>query len=657
MDNTLHYAEIEVYSVNYESDDTVYFNGTVKELDKEKSNFKCKFSYYCDESEKTEICKGDVISAAIKFCKFEKTASFDEEKYCKSLGIYNNAYIDTDYPVTVLYTQNYPVKNAFEMIRGICRDLFLRYTSDISEPLLVSLVTGDTSELSDSVKRDFSRLGISHMLAVSGMHLSVIMSLFGAFSDSFDISRRNKSLFVILVCSFYIILAGMSASILRSGVMFILMNSAFFFKRESDSITSLFAAVALIVLVSPSAIYDIGLILSFCATFGIVLILPGFQKRIFNKTGLRGKFLKIIVLPIFTTLAALTFSLVPLLLYFDEYPLLSVLANLLFCPFITAILTLIPIFLIFGWLWPVAFGIGAVLDILTRALLFLVELVAGFEKLTLSTAYPFVLLTLVLYICIMLSAFIFNKRRLFLVSYLIWFCVFIISSAVYGFFVDDFSCVYSVYKSNDSIVLRDKRTAVYFEFGNNTKGSANESFTRMNDSLYSTELDAWVVGAYSENLCATMQKYLQNKYIKTVFLPVPENDVDQVMAEDIIYYADKECCDTEFFKYGEAFDVCGFSVFIAYPEGYCQKNVYSAYISSDNRKIAYYSLGYFDYSSSIYDADTVFMGSNGTRKKLQNYPIFDCDTLVISEKNSSFAENIKDNKRVLLNENSNFYIE
>ena len=655
-DNEIHSGELEIYQITYKSDELCYFNAKVSEVDGNKTDFKCKFTCY---SLQTEFEVGDTIKAEFKFSEFdEANGSFDEKSYAASLGIFNCAYIDKENSVEKLKSSDLLISDGVDTVRKYCSNLFKRYTSKESAPLLISLSTGDRSNLRDSQKRDFSRLGISHMLAVSGMHLAVIMSCIGTFTTALNLSKRNSYIFVVAICIFYILLTGASASVLRSGIMFIFMRLAYFFKRQSDSLTSLFLAVSLIVIVSPSSVYDIGLILSFSATFGIIVIMPAFQKLAAdgdNKLGLIFK--KLVGVPVATTLSALSFSLLPMLINFDEFSLVSVIANLLLNPFITIILALIPVFIMFSWFEPFAYGIGALLDVISKAFLETVEYISGFENLTVSTAYPFIAITVIVYVLFIIVSVFIKKPKLYIAGYLAWFLVFSLTCSVYSFCFSDGSFVYYSEKGNDAILIRNQKSSVYLDFGNISKSAASKSFELLNYDMYSTELDAWLVSSYTGNEIVTLRDYLGLKYVNTVYLPVPGNDNEAVCAEEILYYAMQENTNVVFFEYGEVFEVCGSDILIDIHTNEKNKRIFSANIIYNDKSIAYYPLGYFDVCDVIYNADTVFIGCKGVENNQSVLPVFECEKLIYSDKNSSIIENIDSEKSICINKKYSFYKE
>ncbi len=140
-----------------------------------------------------------------------------------------------------------------------------------------ALLLGDRSNLEDSIRRDFSRAGISHLLAVSGLHMTL---LFGLLALILRLLRTPKRLRVILlglgVCG-YLVLLGFPPSATRAAIMLGVTFLSYLASGQADPLTSLGLAGALILAVTPYAVADAGFWMSFMATFGLVTIMPLMQ--------------------------------------------------------------------------------------------------------------------------------------------------------------------------------------------------------------------------------------------------------------------------------------------------------------------------------------------------------------------------------------------
>ncbi len=139
--------------------------------------------------------------------------------------------------------------------------------ADVS-PFLQAILCGDRSELDAGARHDLTAAGLSHIIAVSGMHVAILMSALVLL-----LGRNSKlgSLIGIAVLLFFVFLTGASASVVRAAVMLILMLLAPLLKRESDTPTNLGHAALMILACNPWTVADAGFQLSFLAMTGLLL--------------------------------------------------------------------------------------------------------------------------------------------------------------------------------------------------------------------------------------------------------------------------------------------------------------------------------------------------------------------------------------------------
>lgn len=143
-----------------------------------------------------------------------------------------------------------------------------------------ALLLGDRSELGDSISDDFSALGISHIVAVSGLHLGIITAVVSFLLRRLHVPNAPSIIVTAVFALLFAALTGFSSSVLRSALMLMIASSARMGGRSGHMPTSLASAVALIILFRPCAVLDVGLVLSFSSTFGIAVIGAPLCRRI-----------------------------------------------------------------------------------------------------------------------------------------------------------------------------------------------------------------------------------------------------------------------------------------------------------------------------------------------------------------------------------------
>ena len=247
------------------------------------------------------------------------------------------------------------------------RDCIARrfYTVSDRGDLYNCLFLGRRGLAPDGIASDFRSLGITHMLAVSGLHVAAMLA--GAEFVMSRLFGRRKFVFAILAVSalFYMALAGFSGSVVRAAIMYFIMSSGRLFSMRSDSITGLSLAVYLILFASPYAVFDIGFLLSASAAAGIILIGAPFArmltKRAENRNG-AVKALFYVVSGFAVTLSALVFTLPVAAASYGKAVFVSLLANLLVAPFIMILLYACPYLLLLSFIPYAGRAAGAFCD-------------------------------------------------------------------------------------------------------------------------------------------------------------------------------------------------------------------------------------------------------------------------------------------------------
>lgn len=131
--------------------------------------------------------------------------------------------------------------------------------------LLQGILTGDKSDLNDALYTSFRRSGLAHLLAVSGLHVGFLTGMIYLLPG-----QKKRRIFVaipLMVC--FALMTGGQSSVWRAVVMGSLLLAAPLFGRETDSITSLSAALLVLLMPNPYAIFNVGLQLSFAAVAGL----------------------------------------------------------------------------------------------------------------------------------------------------------------------------------------------------------------------------------------------------------------------------------------------------------------------------------------------------------------------------------------------------
>ena len=191
----------------------------------------------------------------------------EENSYYTSRGIFLTADIRVEscYRVPSVPLRYFPQR----LGRGLRLAVERLFTGE-ERGLLLALLTGDKSGISDSLYHDFSRAGTAHLMAVSGLHVGFLTGILYLLPGN----RRRRGLVGIPVLACFALLTGGQPSVCRAVAMASLVLLAPAFYRESDGVTALSFALFLLLLRNPFSAQSAGLQLSFGAAAGLILIQP-----------------------------------------------------------------------------------------------------------------------------------------------------------------------------------------------------------------------------------------------------------------------------------------------------------------------------------------------------------------------------------------------
>ena len=222
-------------------------------------------------------------------------------------------------------------------------------------PIAKALLVGYKQDLDSESKTAFARAGLSHIMAVSGLHVGFIIAPFWVIIPYFWTKKHGSKIglgVLILILLTYAGITGFSPSVMRASVMAGFLTYGKLFHKINDSINLTAAAAIVLLIIDPSQIFDIGFQLSFSAVLIILLILPVIQNLLpyWIRIKWYGKPLMVVIVSL-----VVQFGLYPLqVYYFGEISLVSPLANALFVPFLGLIVPISLIALILTAFVPIA---------------------------------------------------------------------------------------------------------------------------------------------------------------------------------------------------------------------------------------------------------------------------------------------------------------
>ena len=341
---------------------------------------------------------GDRLSFS---CKLKAPKDRDDFSYSRYLARYNIYSICYFPPIS----QSRPalrqtlMENFFGRIYQLkiySRRLINRGLPEPEASLANGMILGDQKSLPTDLRTDFSRAGLSHIIAISGMNITIIAMFLSWLMLALGLSRPAIFYFVSVLIILYIILIGAPASAVRAGLISCLMLLATRLGRLSKISNALLLAAAVMLLFSPRLLRDdLGFILSFLAIFSLVFFYEPLDQRLAAISG--GRF-NVLRQAVSLTLSAQILTWPVMAYNFSQISLVAPLANL------AALWTLPPLTAAFFVLLPLAGIVPAAatflflpVRLILKYLLLLVHYLGGWQFAVIRLDFKYPLLIVVYY--------------------------------------------------------------------------------------------------------------------------------------------------------------------------------------------------------------------------------------------------------------------
>lgn len=203
---------------------------------------------------------------------------FDYKAYLKSKGIYGIIEID-NFKLISSNKISY-LENVFNTIQKSIKTNFFKILKPDEAALCVGILVGERDNISEKTENNFKMSNLTHMLAVSGSHITYIISGLALLLGK--TSKRFTKIFTILFLLFFMALTGFTASVIRASIMGILILIASILHRKSDTINNLGISSLIILINNPYVITDLGFLLSYAGTIGIIFLGSPITQRLYN---------------------------------------------------------------------------------------------------------------------------------------------------------------------------------------------------------------------------------------------------------------------------------------------------------------------------------------------------------------------------------------
>ncbi|MDO9515901.1 MAG: DNA internalization-related competence protein ComEC/Rec2 [Syntrophales bacterium] len=278
---------------------------------------------------------------------FNNPGGFDYERYLLYRGISLRGYVSRPSDIVIIRESagDY-LRTRIERYRSLLRGLIRESAPSPEGGVLQALLLGEKEGIPEDIIRDFNRAGVSHILAISGLHVGIIAFISFAIIKiimrsseylllRFNIFKVSALLSVIPVIG-YAFIAGLRISTIRAAIMILCYLTALLAGRGRDLLNILAFAAFLILVINPASLFDVSFQLSFTAVAAILLAVPALGSMIPKPDGggiLRRGMTSVLLFTL-VSLAAVIGTAPLIALYFNRISTIALLSNLFAIPII-----------------------------------------------------------------------------------------------------------------------------------------------------------------------------------------------------------------------------------------------------------------------------------------------------------------------------------
>lgn len=335
LDNTETQALLTVTSVGSENSSSGYnYTAKINQLNGEACSMKIRLH----TNKQLEAEPYDLINGTVKLYSIADNAYSSYGYYADN--IYLSGSLEDDF--SVIKTESKPV-HYYIIILGqkIKAEIYSSFDEDTGA-LAVSILTGDKSHLSSEIYNDFKVCGVTHTVAVSGLHTTLVCLSVYYILKLLRCPKIVSSLLTAVTLFVYVAVADFSKSAVRAGIMLAVMLLAKLLNNKADALNSLGIAVFILCL-NPYAVFDVSAQLSVCAVLGILVIFPQIRKEKEEEPRFKRYILDSVFLTISVTLAMLP----AMCIAFDSISLVGIILNCIIIPLLQLALISVLLMLVF----------------------------------------------------------------------------------------------------------------------------------------------------------------------------------------------------------------------------------------------------------------------------------------------------------------------
>ncbi len=559
-----------------------------------------------------------------------------------SKNIFLSAYTDDKFSIEKTGEHHFSFYLYAIKVRKTMKNSLDMLLPDKYSSLCKAVLLGNKQALSLDVRNEIAETGTTFLIVVSGMHLSIVSSFVLFLMRKITKNVFLRCLSVLLTTLSFMTITGFTPSVIRSGVMLIIAYCGIALSRKADSLNSLGIAGIVLTVFNPFAVGDIGMILSFTATMGIIMWSGKINSYITEFIKIESSILNFLITLISTSISAslwiipistFAFGKISPLVVLVSFLTETLISVVLVCAMIASVLYICP-FISFA-----AYPFALIAGLASKLFIFIISVFAQIPFCSVSSDKIYFYVWIITTIILVIIGYIIKAKGFYIKSViLLSLCTLIIGWSIYSF-VDSNIARLKVYDSGDGVTasVESGDDIIVLSCGGNLK-----KYRAISDDIERnhTSLDFLIIPNKNKKYSA----YLNNI--------VTEFDSEQILVYDINSEQQKRIYE---------YDGCSR---ISFGDNLSFKINVNEHISNEICNADGVTCQYI----KIYDKTVLFLISGSDVSKIpekyrnsdfliidklpENYELLSCDTLIYSGKpdyytnNDSAIKEISDNINV-----------
>lgn len=479
------------------------------------------------------------------------TRHYDEDIYIQST-------VESTDHLIVVSRGNVNVRIWLERLRDNIAEHMDDTLGEDASALARGFLLGDKTDIPTEILRDFRRAGVSHLLAVSGLHISVIMGALELLLRRLCAPKGIRCVILSVAAVVFLALTGFAMSAFRSVLMILCVYFSYLFVRESDPITSLFASVAAIMLIIPHSVNDVGLWLSFLATLGILSVYAPLTELWHKRStkDMRGRLRSLFEKVFFALLLTFVCNIFICIVVWSVFGEMSVVA-LISNPILSTVSEIFTIMIPIGALLGNIPVIGDILvwcvSVLSELICFVCEFFSSVGGAVISLRYGFAGVIIVLMSVTLAIMLVIRLRRK-------WTIILPPIAAVLAFAVclgvyeltnhGKYRSVYYADDNNDMIIITQGYSAAVCDISSGKKSFSYGISGIVSDNM-ATEISEYILTHYHKSHISSIENIFRSMMVRKIYLPYPEDLSEFEIMGNIVILAIEHGVEVEVYKNGE----------------------------------------------------------------------------------------------------------